>query len=147
MNVEDPWELSSNTSHFAIKIIRRANHSPYFAHTDQTRPGHASSFHARSCCSRGAVRLFDTLFDSIQCLNFAKKMIHSIFDSILLYPRFNSKCYSIKKKFADSIQKIIQFNSQRIIDTSRIKIAQKLSKVDQKWGFSSKMANIDSKYD
>ena len=27
------------------------------------------------------------------------KMIHSIFDSILLYPRFNSKYYSIQRKF------------------------------------------------
>ena len=42
--------------------------------------------------------VFDTLSDSIQCLNFAKKMIHSIFDSISLYPRFNSKYYSIPKK-------------------------------------------------
>ena len=37
--------------------------------------------------------------DSIQYLNFAKKMIHPIFDSILLYPIFNSKYYSIQKKF------------------------------------------------
>ena len=47
-------------------------------------------------------------------------MIHSIFDSILPCPRFNWKYYSIKKKSADSIQKIIQFNSQGIIDTGRI---------------------------
>ena len=46
---------------------------------------------------------------------FFQKMIHSIFDSILLYPRF------IKlKKSADSIQKIIQFNSQGLFDTGRI---------------------------
>ena len=57
---------------------------------------------------------FNSMFE------FCQKMIHSIFDSILLYPRFNSKYYSIQKKSADSIQKIIQFNSQRIIDTSRI---------------------------
>ena len=44
-------------------------------------------------------------------------MIHSIFDSILLYPRFNSKYYSIQKKSADSIQKIIQLICQGIIDT------------------------------
>ena len=59
---------------------------------------------------------------------FCQKMIHSIFDSISLYPRFNSKYYSIQKKSADSIQKIIQFNSQGIINTGRIgklpKIAQ-----------------------
>ena len=47
-------------------------------------------------------------------------MINSIFDSILLYPRFNSKYYSIKKKSADSIQKIIQLKSQGIIDTGQI---------------------------
>ena len=51
---------------------------------------------------------------------FCHKMIHSIFNSILLYPRFNTKYYSIQKKFADSIQKIIQFNSQGIINTRRI---------------------------
>ena len=51
---------------------------------------------------------------------FCQKMIHSIFDSILLCPRFNSKYYSIQKKSADSIQKIIQFISQGIIDTGRM---------------------------
>ena len=65
--------------------------------------------------------VFDTQSDSIQCLNFAKKTIHSIFGLILLYPRFNSKYYSIQKKSADSIQKIIQFNSQGIIDTGRVR--------------------------
>ena len=53
-------------------------------------------------------------------IEFCQKMIPSIFDSILLYPRFNSKYYSIQKNSADSIQKIIQFNSQGIIDTGRI---------------------------
>ena len=51
---------------------------------------------------------------------FCQKMINLIFDSILLYPRFNSKYYSIKKNSADSIQKIIQFNSQGLFDTGRI---------------------------
>ena len=41
----------------------------------------------------------DTQSDSIQRLNFAKKTIHSIFDSILLYPRFNSKYSLIQKIF------------------------------------------------
>ena len=36
---------------------------------------------------------FNSMFE------FWQKMIHSIFDSILLHPRFNSKYYSIKKKF------------------------------------------------
>ena len=31
-------------------------------------------------------------------IEICQKKIHSIFDSILLYPRFNSKCYSIQKK-------------------------------------------------
>ena len=64
--------------------------------------------------------VFDTLSDSIQSLNFAKKNIHSMFESILLYPRLNSKYYSIRKNSADSIQKIIQFISQGIIDTGRM---------------------------
>ena len=41
----------------------------------------------------------DTLSDSIQCLNFFQKMIHSIFNSISLYPRLNLKYHSIQKKF------------------------------------------------
>ena len=41
---------------------------------------------------------FNSMFE------FCQKMIHSIFDSILLYPRFNSKYYSI--------QKICWFNSK-----------------------------------
>ena len=36
---------------------------------------------------------FNSMFE------FCQKMIHSIFDSITLYPRFNSKYYSIQKKF------------------------------------------------
>ena len=47
-------------------------------------------------------------------------MIHSIFNSILLCPRFNSKYYSIQKNYADSIQKKIQLNSQGIINTGRL---------------------------
>ena len=55
------------------------------------------------------------------------------------------------KKVAVSIQRIIQFNSQGIIDTGLTgivpKSAQKVSKIDDKGIFSSKMANIDPKYD
>ena len=47
-------------------------------------------------------------------------MINSIFDSILLYPRLNSKYYPIQKNSADSIQKIVQFKSQGIIDSGQI---------------------------
>ena len=82
---------------------------------------------------------------------FCQKMIHSIFDSILLCPRFNSKYYSIQKNSADSIQKMIQFNSQGIFKTGRVgkvpKNCPKSVQNRQKGGFSSKMANIDSKYD
>ena len=73
------------------------------------------------------IGVFDTLSDSIQCLNFAKKQLiqystqyHFTQDSIQNIIQF-------KKKSADSIQKIIQFNSQRIIDTGRI------GKVPKKW--------------
>ena len=49
----------------------------------------------------------DTQSDSIQCLNFAKKWFIQ---------------YSIQYCFTqDSIQKIIQFNSQGIIDTGQIR--------------------------
>ena len=53
---------------------------------------------------------------------------------------------------ADSIQKIIQFNSQGLFDTGRIgKVPENCPKSVQnrqkKGDFSSKMANIDSKYD
>ena len=47
-------------------------------------------------------------------------MIHSIFDSILLYPWFNRNIIQFKSNSVDSIQKIIQFNSQGIIVTGRI---------------------------
>jgi len=53
-----------------------------------------------------------------------------------------------KRNSADSIQKIIQFNSQG--DHwywGKRKSVQKLPKIDKKGEFSSKMANIDSKYD
>ena len=49
-------------------------------------------------------------------VEFCQKMIHSIFDSILLYPRFNPNIIQVNF-FVASIQKIIQFNSQGIIDT------------------------------
>ena len=64
----------------------------------------------------------DTLSDSIQCLNFAKKWFNSI--QIIIALKINSD---------DSIQKIIQFNSQGIIDTGQIrKKLQKVSKTDKR---------------
>ena len=68
-----------------------------------------------------------TIFNSL--FEFCQKMIHSIFDSILLYPTFSSKYVSFQKKSADSIEKIIQFNSQGIIDTGQIRrVPKKCSK-------------------
>ena len=93
----------------------------------------------------------DTLSNPIQCLNFAKKWFiqYSIQYCFTQYSIQN--IIQLKKNSADSIQKIIQFNSQGIIDTGRIgkcpKIARKVSKIDKKGDFSSKMANIDSNYD
>ena len=64
----------------------------------------------------------DTQSDSIQCLNFAKKWFLQ---------------YLIQYSFTqDTIQKIIQINSQEIIDTCRKgkvpkKSVQKVSKVDK----------------
>ena len=58
----------------------------------------------------------DTQSDSIQYLNFAKKwFIQYCFtqDSI-------QNIIQLKKKSADSIQKIIQFNSQGIINSGRM---------------------------
>ena len=64
--------------------------------------------------------MFDTVSDSIQCLNFAKKWF--IQCSIQYYFTRDSiqNIIQFKSNSADSLQKIIQFNSQEIIDTSRI---------------------------
>ena len=78
-------------------------------------------------------------------------MIHSIFNSIYWIYCFTEDSIQniIKlKNSADSIQNIIQFNRQGIIDTGRKgkvpKNAQEVSKIDKKkGGFSSKMTNID----
>ena len=62
----------------------------------------------------------DTLSDSIQCLNFAEKWFNSIFDSILLTQNSIQTIIQFKINSADSIRKIVQFNSQGIIDTGGI---------------------------
>ena len=97
----------------------------------------------------------DTQSDSIQCLNFAKKWFIQYSIQYCFTQDSIQNNIQLKKNPADSIQKIIQFNSQGIIDTGWIgklpknyqKIAQKVSKIDKKGCFSSKMANIDLKYD
>ena len=64
---------------------------------------------------------------------FCQKIIHSILYSILLLLIFNSKYYSIqniiqfKINSGDSIQKVIQFNSQGIIAIGQI------GKVPKNW--------------
>ena len=74
---------------------------------------------------------------------FCQKMIHSIFDSILLYPRFSSKYVSFH--FISILLIQLKFNS--IVRESLI-LVKKCSKNRQKKGdSSSKMANINSKYD
>ena len=75
---------------------------------------------------------FNSMFE------FCQKMVHSIFDSILLYPRFNSKYYSIKKNLLIQFKRY--FNS--IVKESLIlvksencpKSAQKVPKIDKKKG-------------
>ena len=64
--------------------------------------------------------MFDTLSDSIQYLNFAKNDSFNILFNIAL-PKIQFKIlFNSKKNSADSIQKMIQFISQGIIDTGRM---------------------------
>ena len=56
----------------------------------------------------------DTQSDSIQYLNFAKNDSFNI-QLDIAFPKIQ-----FKENSADSIQKIIQFNSQEIIDTGQI---------------------------
>ena len=75
------------------------------------------------------VGVSDTLSDSIQCLNFAKKW----FIQYSIQYRFTQdsiqNIIQFKKNSADSIQKIIQFNSQGLFDTGRIgKVPKKCPK-------------------
>ena len=67
-------------------------------------------------CTQASGERYPIWFNSI--FEFCQKMIHSIFDSILLYPRFNLKYYSIQNKLwwfnskYYSIQNIIQFKKK-----------------------------------
>ena len=70
---------------------------PMFLYLQSITTANPSSNLSQWCKCEFNIGVFDTLSDSIQCLDFAKKIIHSIFDSILLCPRLNSKYYSIKK--------------------------------------------------
>ena len=93
---------------------------PMFLYLQSITTTNPSSNLSQWCKCQFSIGVLDTLSDSIQCLNFAKKIIHSIFDSILLYPRF-------KINSGNSIQKIIRFNSRGMINTGRI------GKVPKNW--------------
>ena len=72
------------------------------------------------------IALGDTLSDSIQCSNFANKWFNSIFDSI---KNSIQTIIQLMEKPDDSIQKLIQFNCQGIIDTGQIeKVPKKCPK-------------------
>ena len=73
--------------------------------------------------------VFDTLPDSIQCVNFAKKWFIQYLIQYCFTQDSIQNIIQFQKKSADSIQKIIQFNSQGIIDTGRIgKVPKKCPK-------------------
>ena len=66
------------------------------------------------------IGVFDTLSDSIQCLNFAKKWFIQYSIQYCFTQDSIQNIIQFKKNSADSIQKIIQFNSQGLFDTGRI---------------------------
>ena len=62
----------------------------------------------------------DTQSDSVQCLNFAKKWFIQYSIQYCFTQDSIQNIIQFKKKSADSIQKIIQFICQGIIDTGRM---------------------------
>ena len=92
--------------------------------------------------------VFDTLSDSIQCLNFAKKWFIQYSIKYCFVKDSIQNIIQFKINSADSIQKIIQFNCHGIIGTGRIgkvpKNAQKVSKIDKIW-FIHSLKKINSK--
>ena len=62
----------------------------------------------------------DTQSDSIQYLNIAKKWFIQYLIQVCFTQDSIQNIIQLKKNCADSIQRIIQFNSQGIIDTGRI---------------------------
>ena len=93
---------------------------PMFLYLQSITTANPSSNLSQWCKCEFNIGVFDTLSDSIQCLNFAKKLF--IQYSIRYYFNQDSiqNIIQFKKKSADSIQKIIQFNSQGIINTGRM---------------------------
>ena len=70
---------------------------------------------------------FDTLSDSIQCLNFAKKWFIQYSIQYCFTQDSIQNIIQFKINSGDSIQNIIQFNSQGMINTGRI------GKVPKNW--------------
>ena len=66
------------------------------------------------------VGVFDTLSDSIQFLNFAKKWFIQYSIQYCFAQDSIQNIIQFKKIYTDSIQKIIQFICQGIIDTGRM---------------------------
>ena len=66
------------------------------------------------------IGVFDTLSDSIEYLNFAKKWLLQYSIQYCCAQESIQNIIIFKEYSADSIQKIIQFNSQGIYDTGRI---------------------------
>ena len=62
----------------------------------------------------------DTQSDSVQCLNFAKKWFIQYLIQYCFTQDSIQNIIQFKKKSADSIQKIIQLNSQGLFDTGPI---------------------------
>ena len=92
----------------------------FFNVSNSRRLGVCDIYITNSAC---LIALGDTLSDLIQCSNFANKWFNSIFDSI---KNSIQTIIQLMEKHDDSIQKLIQFNSQGIIDTSRLeKLPQK----------------------
>ena len=62
----------------------------------------------------------DTQSDSIQCLNFAKKWLIQYSIQYCFTQESIQTIIQFKKSSSDSIQKIILFNSQGVINTGRV---------------------------
>ena len=77
-------------------------------------------FSSRFTVDHDNVVVSDTQSDSIQFLNFAKKLFIQYSIQYCFAQDSIQNIIQFKKKSADSIQKIIQFNSQGLFDTGGI---------------------------
>ena len=123
-----PWGLTcialfTSRAILIITIIVTNNHHPH----------HACHIKAWPAASGGQYPFwFSSMFE------FCQKMIHSIFDSILLYPRFNSNIIQFKKnlliQFKRWFNSIVRESWMLVEKEKGPKIAQKVSKIDKKRG-------------